>query len=195
MKAYSLELEVLIIHRELTNLDIFVRDFITILKKYSPYLIVSGFVSIATGRSRGTEDVDMLIPIPNKESFFTLFSELLTNGFWCYQAEQAEDAFAYIERQDHIRFAQKDKIFPNMECIPVIPSKKAQYFELTHPQKMKIADFVFNIPPLEFEILFKEIVLKSKKDLADAKHLRTTFKDILRQEKFNEYERIIRHHD
>ncbi len=194
-KAYSLEKDVLIIYRELTELDDFVKDFITVLSNYSPYLIVSGFVSIATGRTRGTEDVDVLIAKPTEESFLKLFKALTAKGFWCFQADAAEDAYAYIARLDHIRFAQKDKLFPNMECIPITPTKKAQYFELTHPQKIKIGNFEFNIPPLEFEILYKEIILGSEKDLADAKHLRVTFRDILRKDKFKEYEEIIRHHD
>ena len=47
-KGYSVEGDVLVINRELTDLDFFVKDFLEILKKYSGYLIVSGFVSIST---------------------------------------------------------------------------------------------------------------------------------------------------
>lgn len=51
-KAYSVENNTIIVNRGLTKLDLFVRDFIDILKKHSNYLVVSGFVSISTGRTR-----------------------------------------------------------------------------------------------------------------------------------------------
>ena len=53
-------------------------------------------------------------------------------------------------------------------------------------------DFEFKIPAIEFEILYKEIILKGKKDIEDAKHLRTFFSEIIKEEKFKEYEPIIR---
>ena len=70
MKGYKVERDTIVINRELTSLDLFVKDFLSILKKYSDYLIVSGFVSISTGRTRGTEDVDILFPIIQKEKFY-----------------------------------------------------------------------------------------------------------------------------
>ena len=44
-----------------TILDKFVEDFVKVIEKYCKYIIVSGFVAIAHGRSRGTEDIDMII--------------------------------------------------------------------------------------------------------------------------------------
>ena len=51
----------------INELDLFVKQLLNIINKYSNHLIVSGFVSIATGRTRGTEDVDMLVPVMNKD--------------------------------------------------------------------------------------------------------------------------------
>jgi len=193
-KAYSLEKDVLVIHRELTQLDLFVRDFVEVLRKHIAYLIVSGFVSIAAGRSRGTEDVDVLIPAVDSATFTLLFEELSGRGFWCYQGDTAKGVYPYIQELAHIRFARANQVFPNVECIPITSEKKAQYFEFRHPQKMRIKDFEFNIPPLEFEILYKEIILGGEKDLADAKHLRTVFSDILKRERFKEFEPVVRSH-
>ncbi len=83
-------------------------------------------------------------------------------------------------------------MFPNIEFIPFNETKRAKFFEFTHPQKIKIKDFEFKIPPIEFEILYKEIVLAGKKDIADAKHLRTFFSNILNEKKFKEYGPVIR---
>ena len=55
------------------------------------------------------------------------------------------------------------------------------YKEYSYPQKVKIKDFEFKIPPIEFEILYKEIILKSEKDIADARHLRTFFQNLLKK--------------
>ncbi|MCX6750022.1 MAG: hypothetical protein NTZ83_01040 [Candidatus Pacearchaeota archaeon] len=193
-KSYFLEKETntIVINRELTKLDLFVKDFLDILKKHANYLIVSGFVSISTGRTRGTEDVDCLVSKLDKVNFAILLEDLFKNNFWCYQGDTLEELWKYIENKDSIRFAKKEEMFPNIEFITVDESKPAKYFELTHPQEIKIQNFEFKIPPIEFEILYKEIVLAGEKDIADAKHLRTFFSEIIRKEKFKEYEPIIK---
>ena len=192
MKGYELKDNVLHLNRELTSLDLFVKDFLTILKKYSDYLVVSGFVSISTGRTRGTEDVDIIFPVIEKSKFFLLFEELKKMDFWCYQGDTAEEAYSYVKNLESLRFARIGEIFPNIEFIPFNETKKAKLFEFSHPQQIQIDGFEFKIPPLEFEILYKEIVLSGKKDLEDAKHLRTFFSGILKEEKFKEYENVIR---
>jgi hypothetical protein len=191
-RAYSIKDGVIIINRKLTKLDLFVQDFLNILKKHSNYLVVSGFVSISTGRTRGTEDVDVLASKLNKTKFALFLNDLFKNKFWCYQGNTLDEIWRYIEKGDNIRFAKDGEIFPNIEFISVDESKPVKYFELNHPQKIKIQDFEFKIPPIEFEILYKEIILSGKKDIGDAKHLRSFFSDIIKKEKFKEYEPIIR---
>ncbi len=190
-KGYLLEKNTLVIQRDLTELDIFAKKFLDTLKKHTDYLIVSGFVSIATGRTRGTEDIDIIIPAMEKEKFTALFNELEKNNFWCYQGDNPREVYAYIKNLNSIRFAKTNEIFPNIELVPFNQTKKAKFFEFSHPQKIKIKDFEFNIPPLEFEILYKEMILKGKKDIEDAKHLRTFFSEIIKEKKFKEYEPII----
>ena len=192
MKGYALDGDVIVLHRELTHLDRFVNEFLKILKKHTDYLLVSGFVSIATGRPRGTEDVDILVPLLDKDAFQRLFTDLLSNGFWCYQGDAAEDADAYFRNLQSIRFARNDELFPNMEVIPITERRTAKHFEFTHPQRLRIEDVEFKIPPPEFEILYMEIVLKGTKDLEDAKHLRTLFAPLLQEKRFREYEPIVR---
>lgn len=192
MEGYKLEGDTIVINRDLTSLDIFVKDFLEILKKHSDYLVVSGFVSISTGRTRGTEDVDVIFPIMNEKKFILLFNELQKNGFWCYQNDLAEGAFDYIKNFESIRFARVNEMFPNIELVPFNEQKRAKFFEFSHPQKIKISNFEFKIPPIEFEILYKEILLAGKKDIEDAVHLRTFFSKLIKKEKFKEYESVIR---
>jgi hypothetical protein len=50
MKAYDLEWRDYL--ESISDpLDIFVKDFVKILEKYSDYLVVGGFASISTGRA------------------------------------------------------------------------------------------------------------------------------------------------
>ena len=192
MKGYSLDNNTIIINRDLTQLDIFLRDFLAILKKHSDYLVVSGYVSISSGRTRATEDIDVLFPVLNEKSFSDLFDALKKNGFWCYQGDETAEVFPYLKDMSSIRFARTNENFPNIELVPINETKRAKFFEFTHPQKITIKNFEFKIPPLEFEILYKEIVLAGDKDIADAKHLRTFFSKILQEKKFKEYEPIIK---
>jgi len=191
-RGYEVINNIIIVNRDLTELDIFLRDFLNILEKHSDYLVVSGFVSIATGRTRGTEDIDVLVPVMKKEKFERFFNELNEKRFWCYQGDSVNEVYLYVKDMKNIRFAKKDEMFPNIEFISINETRKAKYFEFTHPQKIKIKDFEFKIPPIEFEILYKEIILKGKKDIADARHLRIFFSDIVNNKKFEEYEKIIR---
>ncbi len=45
--------------KQLNDLDLLVLQFVRILEKYTDYVIISGYVAILLGRSRGTEDVDV----------------------------------------------------------------------------------------------------------------------------------------
>ena len=190
-KGYSIKEGVIIINRELTELDKFVRDFLDILKKHSDYLVVSGYVSISSGRTRATEDVDILVPIPTKEKFSTLLKDLQKNKFWCYQGDTAEEIYPYLLNHESIRFARENEIYPNIEFVPIDETRKLKWFEFQHPQKVRVQGFEFKIPPVEFEILYKEIILAGDKDKKDALHLRTFFADILDENKFKEYNSLI----
>jgi len=190
-QGYIIENSTIVIQRELTALDLFVKDFIDVLKKHSGYLIVSGFVSICSGRARGTEDIDVLVPIMPQAKFKELFDDLITCDFWCYQGDDSNSAYKYINQFSNIRFAKKGGIFPNMEFVPIDKARKAKWFEFTHPQKLKIKGFEFNVPPIEFEILYKELILGGKKDLEDARHLRAFFSEILKKENFIKFKPII----
>ncbi len=189
-RGYLVKEDTIIIERSLTKLDKFVKEFLDVLKKHSDYLIVSGFVSIATGRTRGTEDVDILVPIMDKIKFQELYKDL-QKKFWCYQGETSDELYNYIQNKESLRFAKKNEMFPNMEFVPIDQSRKLKFFEFSNPQKIKIKNFEFKIPPLEFEILYKELILKGEKDLADAKHLRTFFSEIIKEENFMKYKEVI----
>ena len=189
-KGYYIDGKVLVINRDLTDLDLFLKDFLEVLKKHSDYLIVSGYVSISTGRTRATEDIDVLVPIM-EEKMFSSFLKDIEGKFWCYQGDIIKEIYSYLKKYTSLRFSRINETFPNIEFIPIDKNRKAKWFEFTHPQKIRVKNFEFKIPPIEFEILYKEKVLKSDKDKKDALHLRTFFSEILDDKRFKEYELII----
>jgi hypothetical protein len=54
-------------NKVVSKLDLFVADFINILKKYTDYVVVSGYVSILFGRSRGIQNAFKLYLGSNKD--------------------------------------------------------------------------------------------------------------------------------
>lgn len=192
-QAYTFDGKTLTIRRQLTPLDLFVKDFLTLLKRHAEYVVVSGFVSIATGRTRGTEDVDVIVPLMNERQFGAFFHDVITNGFWCYQGDTPNIVYPYIKEFLSVRFARKNEMFPNIEFISFNATKKEKVREFNDRILLKVRDFTLNIPPLEFEIIYKEKVLGSKKDKEDASHLRALFSDILENDKFKEYAVLLQH--
>lgn len=76
--------------KERTILDKFAEDFVNIVEKHAKYIIVSGFVAIAHGRSRGTEDIDLIIERIGKDAFKEMHNDLLQAGFECIQSEDPD---------------------------------------------------------------------------------------------------------
>ncbi len=79
----------IILEKELNNLDKLVIDFVNILKNYSEYVLVSGYVSILFGRSRISEGIDLLIPKMNFEKFIQLYNSL-KEKFWCINVDNKD---------------------------------------------------------------------------------------------------------
>ena len=165
------------IDRELSDLDTFTIDFVKILKKYTKYVLVSGYVSILLGRSRSSEDVDIIIQKIDFSTFQNLYKELKKNGFYCINAEDESDLFEYLVDNLAIRFARKQTIIPNIEMKFI--KNKFDEISLKKSISVIVQKETLNISPLELQIAFKEEILRSPKDLEDANHIRQIAKEHL----------------
>lgn len=178
--------------KEITQLDNFVIEFISILQKYTDYIIVSGYIAILFGRSRATEDVDILIKKSSKEKFIQFCNELFHNGYWGINSDNAETLWEYLESNTGIRFAKKPNVIPNME----IKFVKNQLDEEAMHNKIKV--MVGNeelwIGPIELQIAYKRFVLASPKDLEDAEHISRVLKGFINIEKLKKYENMLRNY-
>ncbi len=177
------------LNKEINDLDRFVLDFVNILKKYTDYIIISGFISILFGRSRGTEDVDIIIPKVDKIKWREINTALLEK-FECLNCNDIDEVYSYLTEGLSVRFAKKGEIIPNMEI------KFAKYdidhISLNNKIKILIDKNELFIGPIELQIVYKKKILKSNKDLEDAKHLEIVLKKILSQEKIKYYEELVK---
>lgn len=167
----------ILFERELSYLDKFVIKFVEMLDKNKiNYVVVSGYVAILFGRSRETEDVDILI----KKMSFEKFNELwgsLGKDFECLNISSSKEAYEeFLLKKTAIRFAYHGQFIPNIEI--KFPKKKFEEETLENKLVVKGRNYSLNISNLEKQVAFK-LFLGSEKDLEDARHLWNIFKENL----------------
>lgn len=171
-------------------LDSFCEEFCVIIDKYCKYIVVSGFLAIASGRTRGTEDIDMIIERISKDKFETLFKELGQNDFVCMQSASPEEAYDYLKENTSLRFTKKDKPVPEMEV--KFAKDILDMYQLGQRIKIPLTGLNVWFSNININIAFKEGLLKSSKDLEDSRHLRIVFKEMVNEQEIKEVKKMIR---
>ncbi|MDD5417648.1 MAG: hypothetical protein PHW96_02045 [Candidatus Nanoarchaeia archaeon] len=168
----------IVLDKEINKLDKFVIDFTKILDKLKiNYSVVSGYVSILLGRSRATEDVDILIPRLGFDKFEDMWNNL--TEFECMTIN-IKEAYETLKNGSNIRFFRKDVFIPNMEV--KFSKNELDEYTLNNSFEVKIKDYKIKISPLHLQIPFK-LFLGSQKDIEDARHIYQLVKDKLDKEK------------
>ena len=171
----------------LTN---FIKDFVFVIDKLKiKYIIVSGFVAIAHGRSRGTEDIDMIIEKLSLDKFSELHFTLVKNGFECLQSDKPKDIYDYLTDNTSIRYIRKEEFLPNMEI--KFAKDELDNVQLENRTKLPLTKMNFYFSSIETNIAFKEELLKSPKDMADAKHLRIIYENQLNEKEIAKIKKLI----
>jgi len=173
------------IDRELSELDKFTIDFIRILEKHVDYVLVSGYVSILLGRARASEDVDIIIKKIDFSTFQALYKELKKHNYYCLNAEKDSTIYDYLLDNLAVRFAKKDTTIPNVEL--KWAKHKFDDIALENTIDVKLSKVNIKIANLELQIAFKEEILKSPKDLEDARHIRKVAENYLDNKLINKY--------
>jgi len=170
--------------RRLSELDLFVCRVLDILTLYTPYVIVSGYVSILFGRTRSTEDVDILIPVCDVSSFLLLHDRFIEHGYEFLNAEDGRGLHSMLTSGSGIRLCEKDKFIPNIEIKFIRNESDAYSF------KNRISfitnDRTFWIGPLEMQIAYK-FWLGSGKDIEDAIFIREISRDFIDEDLLREF--------
>lgn len=160
--------------RIITALDSFVLEAIRLISKYSEYVIVSGYVSILFGRTRTTEDIDVVIPGMPVSKFKTFFRELEKAGYWSINAPSEKANYELLKSRHSMRIAKKGELVPNIEL--KFAKDELDRTSLRDALTVILKEGELKISPLELQIAYKEKILRSEKDLEDANHLFEVFK-------------------
>lgn len=180
----------IVLKRELNELDLFVLKFVKTIEKYTPYVIISGYVALLFGRSRGTEDVDLFTTPLDKEKFHQIYLGLKKAEFWAVNADDENELYAMLKEGLAIRFADKDKVIPNIEVKFV--KDIIDYLTIEEKISVKTNQGELFISNLAFQAAYKRFVLKSEKDAEDALFLQRLFN--ITEEKINKYKQILIEH-
>jgi len=171
--------------KDKTILDEFVEDFVKIVENHCKYIIVSGFVAIAHGRSRGTEDIDMIIEKINKNKFVALHNDLIAGGFCCVQSDNPNEIYlSYLAQGISVRYTKGIEFFPPEMEVKLAKDEIDEY-QIETRVKLPLTGLDVWFSSIEMNIAFKEELLKSDKDLKDAKHLRIIYGEQISEEKIN----------
>jgi len=167
----------IIFSRELSLFDSFVLDFTEYLENNKiKYVIISGYVAILFGRSRISEDVDILIEHVSFEKFLKFWSEIEPN-YECLNTGNSYEAYNdYLENHNALRLAKRGSFIPNIELKFV--KNDLDRYSLEHRKQVILAEKSLYISPLELQIPFK-LFLGSEKDIEDARFLFKLFKEDL----------------
>ena len=104
--------------------------------------------------------------------------------------EEDKDIYEYLTDDLAVRFAKKDTIIPNIEM--KWAKNKFDEIALEKTMTVKLTEKSLYISHLELQIAFKEIVLRSPKDLEDARHIQNVAKGYLDKELIRKYKEMLR---
>ena len=176
---------------DINILDKFAIEFCGIVEKHCKYIIVSGFTAIAHGRTRGTEDIDMILEKISLEEFARMHKELIRNKFICVRSDDFQQIYVeYLSHNLSVRYIWKGKPVPEME-IKLAQDELDRYQIQT---RVKFPKTGLNIwfSTIEMNIAFKEELLKSPKDLEDARYLRVIYSGEIDEEEIERIKKMIK---
>ena len=178
------------LEKELNILDKIVLEFVSLLDKSNiKYVLVSGYVSILFGRSRTSEDIDIIAEIMDFNKFSRLWEQIYEK-FESINTEDLKEAYEdYLTKNHALRFSKKDSFIPNVEL--KFPKAELDFWTLKERKKVLLNNTEIFISPLEVQIPFK-LFLGSEKDIEDARHLFKLFKNKIDLQLLNEFNRKLK---
>lgn len=188
----ELDDDTLTVSRELSDLDENVVEFTQVLDACGvDYVIVSGYVAILTGRSRATEDVDVIIEPLSEGETEQLVATFEARGYWG-MAMPLHATYSMLSRGDRIRIAEDGEMYPNFEVWFV--SNDVEREAISNALTVEFDDSQLDISPLELQIAYKLRLAQDAgtltgRDFEDALHIYLTFEERLKEGKLQEYVR------
>ena len=176
--------ETLVVDRTPSELDEIVLEFTEILDEEGiEYAIVSGYVAILTGRSRATEDIDIVTERLSEERTMALANRLREAGYWG-ATMPLEELFDTLDDNLRQRIAEEETMIPNVELWFV--KNDFERTVLEDPLIAHIGGQEIAISPIELQIAYK-LFLSAEKDFEDALHLYQVFEGQLDEDRLQIY--------
>jgi hypothetical protein len=148
------------------------------------YVIISGYIPIALGRGRTTEDIDMFVEFKDKTDFHKFYEKMRKNGYNMLNGESEEDAYDLLSEGLSLRVIKGDEVFPNLEM--KFPKKASDFYSMEHKIILEFGVASILISPLELQIAYK-LYLGSDKDYEDARYIYDFAKNILVAKKLKQF--------
>jgi len=161
------------VNKDITKLDKFALEVIEIIKKYTDYVIISGYVSIFFGRSRATEDIDMFIKEMPYSKFLKMYKDFTEKGFEFTIDDSKKLYEDYLMKDEAINVWRKD--FPLLRMEIKLANSQVKKLIINNPIKVYFKNKEILVCSIESQIAYKRYISKSEKDLEDARHLEIVF--------------------
>jgi dihydroxyacetone kinase-like predicted kinase len=171
-------------------LNNFCLKFCRVLSKHVEYIVVSGFVAIASGRTRGTEDIDIIIRRMSSDDFRELYKDLIKEGFVCIQSFQTDEIFNYLKDNLSVRYCLKNQPVPQIEL--KFEKDKLDDYQFKTKEKLPLTDLDVWFSSVNMNVAFKEELLKSPKDMEDARYLRLVYKEKIKEREIEKIKKMIK---
>ena len=171
-------------------LDEFCEKFCSVVEKYCKYIVVSGFVAISSGRTRATEDIDIIIEKLDFQLFKKFHDDLHNNGFVCAQTDNPTEIFDYLRDNQSVRYTKKNSPLPEMEVKFV--KDELDLLQIQTRVKLPLTGLQVWFSSVNMNIAFKEGLLKSKKDLKDAEHLRKVYPELVNEVEIKSIKKMLK---
>ena len=180
-------------NREVSDKNIlndFCIKFCKVLSRHVEYIVVSGFVAIASGRTRGTEDIDIIIRMMDFEGFKKMHADLIKHGFICIQSADEREISDYLSQKLSVRYALKSQPIPQVEL--KFAKDDLDDYQFRTKEKLPLTETNIWFSSVNMNIAFKEELLKSNKDLEDARYLRLVYKEKVKEDEIKKIKNMIR---
>ncbi|PSQ12657.1 hypothetical protein BRC99_05025 [Halobacteriales archaeon QS_7_69_60] len=131
------------------------------------YAVVSGYVAVLFGRSRATEDIDVIIERFGEETADELAKRLRKAGYWG-SAMPLDDLHETLADDLPARIAEEGHRVPNVEL--KFASDESDRISLDNAISVRLGGETLRVGPLEFQIAYK-LDMGAQKDYEDALYL------------------------
>jgi hypothetical protein len=147
------------------------------------YVVVSGYVAVLLGRSRATEDIDVLTERFDRETAESVADDLRDAGFWG-SAMPLDDLYDTLADGLPVRIAESGERVPNVEMKFV--SDEYDRLSLSDTTTVSFGDEVLQIVAPELQIAYK-LGMSADRDFEDALHLYRMTRESLTPDKLEGY--------